>query len=479
MEILADPNLQDDTMRELYDASLKGCVSTLKSLIQRDPLILSRVSLYPFTETPLHIASLLGHLEFCEVLLHINPTLAVEVDSEGRCPLHLASAKGHTEIVKALLQINPEMCLIRDKDDKLPLHFAVMRGRMGAIKELIRARPDCIREMTETDNGSILHLCVHYNHLEALKLVVESVRGDYQFFSTKDKEDNTVLHLAVKRRQIKIIKYLISLSEMSTAINTLNRAGLTAMDMLDRYARDSISISIEHILTREGAQRSANLIIAKQPVSSPDLVSRQQMALSPSNNNPPQSPQSSPSSNFQQTAQSSPSNVPPQPSPSIANEQQECSKWDRFENFCRRYLINQGNWIDNKKTEEQWMVAATVIATMTFSSVISPPGGVWQADTLEGTRACTNYGICAAGTAVVATFMLLTYMWALGLVSPDHIYYRIRNLGYLLVGTWSFLLITVGLIQATRVIFWIRSRSKSSTNARVSHNQNPPGRLSS
>lgn len=166
------------------------------------------------------------------------------------------------------------------------------------------------------------------------------------------------------------------------------------------------------------------------------------------------------------------------------------------------------------------MIAATVIATMTFQSVLSPPGGVWQADSTDGGYACKDYGFCEAGTAVVGyvwspdflkfvffnsasfffslcvllilisgfplgnkvimwilavlmlvaiTFMLLTYMWALGLVCPNHIYYRIRDLGYILVGIWSFLLGVVGLIQIIRIVLWVRSRRRSSTNASLTH----------
>ncbi|KAK7396468.1 hypothetical protein VNO78_17501 [Psophocarpus tetragonolobus] len=46
-----------------------------------------------------------------------------------------------------------------------------------------------------------------------------------------------------------------------------------------------------------------------------------------------------------------------------------------------------------------------VAATMTFQSVISPPGGVWQGDTTHDGLACTQYGFCEAGTAV------LGYAW--------------------------------------------------------------------
>ena len=97
------------------------------------------------------------------------------------------------------------MCLVRDKDEMLPLHFAAMRGRVEVIRELIKAKPNSIREMTETDDGSVLHLSIRYNHLEALKLRVESLRDDHHFLSLKDKEDNSLLHLAVKRRQIKVL----------------------------------------------------------------------------------------------------------------------------------------------------------------------------------------------------------------------------------------------------------------------------------
>ncbi|KAL2953314.1 hypothetical protein AAZX31_19G157700 [Glycine max] len=261
------------------------------------------------------------------------------------------------------------MCLVRDKDEMLPLHFAAMRGRVEVIRELIKAKPNSIREMTETDDGSVLHLSIRYNHLEALKLRVESLRDDHHFLSLKDKEDNSLLHLAVKRRQIKIlfihklqkiIKYLLSLSEMSMEINALNREGLKAMDMLERYQTDFVS---QHTFI-EGVEKPANEGIA-QVVSSATLISNKEKTALPTyrrqqNSSQAQSitielvqldppPQPSP----QQTSSSSQTNInnipePPQPSPSngphqlqhvtsqnITSEQGQ-DKWNRFERFCKR-----------------------------------------------------------------------------------------------------------------------------------------------
>lgn len=137
------------------------------------------------------------------IKLLINIFFTNEVDSKGRCPLHLASAEGHTDVVKALLLANQDVCLVFDKDDMIPLQFAVIRGRMGVIKELLNARPDSIRVLN--GDGSVLHLCVLYNHLESLKLLLESVRVDSQLLLAKDREGNTILHLAIRLKQIKVL----------------------------------------------------------------------------------------------------------------------------------------------------------------------------------------------------------------------------------------------------------------------------------
>ncbi|RDX80590.1 Ankyrin repeat-containing protein BDA1, partial [Mucuna pruriens] len=363
MEVNVTPTLEDDPIRTLYEASLNGCVSTLNALIQRNPLILSRVSLSPFSETPLHIASLLGHLEFCEVLLKRKPGLASEADSEGRFPLHLACAEGHIEVVKALLLTNPDVCLAADKDDMLPLHLAVMRGRVGAIQELTRARPDSIHQIL--DHGSVLHLCVRYNHFEALKFLVQSPTTNQHFLLAKDKEGNTFLHLAVSLKQIKVsnieeknlkstvtIKYLLTLPEMRIVASALNEAGLTALEVLKRCGRDFISLKIEDMLIEAGVEKGSE---QQEESSSPSIRSEAEAA---------------------------------------SHESKRRSLWETLQ------VQYRSNWIEEKRGS--LMVVATVIGTMTFQSAISPPGGVWQEDTLTGGLKCSTYDICKAGTAVLA-----------------------------------------------------------------------------
>jgi ankyrin repeat protein len=193
------PDKEDTTI--LYEAAVRGCVATLNTLIKKDPLILNKVSLTSFSETPLHISALLGHLDFTRILLSRNPKMATELDPLKCSPLHLAPAEGHTEIVKALLLANNDVCLVPDQEGRIPLHLAAMRGRVEVIQELMRARPESISELFDGD--TVLHLCVIYNHLEALKLLLKMVNDD-EIVNLRNRDGNTILHLAAILKQVEV-----------------------------------------------------------------------------------------------------------------------------------------------------------------------------------------------------------------------------------------------------------------------------------
>ncbi|KAL5059827.1 hypothetical protein RYX36_031431 [Vicia faba] len=349
---------------------------------------------------------------------------------------------------------NSDICLIPGNDDeKLVIQLEVIN------EELQSAKPCSIQKIG--DDGSILHLCVRYNHFEALKYIVQSLSGSKELLHVQDREGNTILHWAVNLKQIQTIKFLLSLPEMRATINTLNNRGLTPLDIMNNSSStDFLDIVIQYILIESGVQKTCTNVH---------------------------------SSNSHESNQS----------------QQSNSKTKNWENFWSKYLQHQGNWIE--ETRGTLMIVATVIATMTFQSALNPPGGVWQENTHRGAYTCRTYDICRAGTAIVGydwsqayvifmsfntlsffaslcvvlilicgfplhnkvimwiltiamiiavTFMLLTYMWAIGLVTPDHIYYNAYRLGFILGGAWGVILLVVALIQIVRYIFWIKERKK-------------------
>ncbi|KAL8160240.1 hypothetical protein V2J09_001777 [Rumex salicifolius] len=165
----------------LRDAALKGDVTILRVLIEQDPHLLHTSSKIQ----PLHISSKLGHLEFTVELLRQNPSLAEELDpADKSSPLHLASRHGHVDVVKALAAKNPCMCLARDAHGMNPAHVAAIKGHVLVLGELIRAVPAVTKERVGGGGReSILHLCVKYNQLEALREVVETAPADYDILA--------------------------------------------------------------------------------------------------------------------------------------------------------------------------------------------------------------------------------------------------------------------------------------------------------
>ena len=188
--------------KRLYEAAVKGNVSSLLNLLQDDGLLLDRFTTGHYPETPLHVASMLGHLEFLDEVLSRKPELARELDSRKSSPLHLAAAKGYLEIVKRLLKVNPDMCLVCDVDGWNPLHIAAIKGNMDALRVLVEARPWAARLVMD-GGDTILHGCVRYNQLEAMKLLVERV-SDHEFVNCKNFDGNSILHLAVADKQTEV-----------------------------------------------------------------------------------------------------------------------------------------------------------------------------------------------------------------------------------------------------------------------------------
>nr|XP_015902788.1 ankyrin repeat-containing protein BDA1-like [Ziziphus jujuba var. spinosa] len=180
---------QHETLIRLYEASFEGSTAILDLLFQKDRSILNKISLTSFTETPLHISALHGHLNFTKELLSLKPQepkLAAELDLLKRSPLHLAAAEGHTDIIQALLQENGAMCLPRDQEGKIPLHYASMRGRVEVIKLLVKSQPKSVLEKLN-EGGTVFHLCVHYDQLEALQVLVESLGYENkEFLNSQD-----------------------------------------------------------------------------------------------------------------------------------------------------------------------------------------------------------------------------------------------------------------------------------------------------
>lgn len=86
--------------------------------------------------TPLHIASLCGHLELMNILLRYRANPNAQ-DSTGMTPLHAAAMAGHLIAVEVLIHSGAEVDC-RNNRGNTPLFLAVWDGHMDIVKILLK-----------------------------------------------------------------------------------------------------------------------------------------------------------------------------------------------------------------------------------------------------------------------------------------------------------------------------------------------------
>ncbi|KAK1355859.1 PGG domain-containing protein [Heracleum sosnowskyi] len=327
--------------KKLYSACLKGDVETMKAMMEEDDLILARVSISScFNQTPLHVVSMLGHFEFAKALLSYKPDLASRLDSQGRSPLHLASANGYANIVKLLLEHDQEiMCRVLDEDGRTPLHLAIMNGYHESVRELTKVQPELYDQET-----TMLHLCVMYNRLNVLILILESNVSDLS--NIKDRAGNSILHSATALRRIQIIKYLV-MSSQQVDVDAVNENGLTALDIIEQMPKDVKTIEIKELLIS-----SAGTLRVKETKDA-ETTSLLIPGVGGVANHIIES----------ETATDS-------------NSKLVKMWWEKV----KRFTIFQEK---REKSDKTLLVAASVIAAMAYQAAISPPGGVAEVDATE------------------------------------------------------------------------------------------------
>ncbi|KAL7187022.1 hypothetical protein ACSBR1_037152 [Camellia fascicularis] len=250
---------QIEQKKRLQEAAIEGNTQLLHEILAQNPLILDRLIVgCDFDETPLHAAALHGHIDFTTQLLDLNSELAEVLDSTRSSPLHLASAKGHIDIVKVLAQAAPNMCTAPNRYGLNPLHLAAMNGKVEVMRELLQTSPRAATAPVDQGRGeTILHLCVKYHQMEALDLLVHTLKDEIQgFINATDDYGNTILHLAVKNKHIQTVQHLLTIDKID--VNATNINGYTALDILAQSRRGVQDWDIQNSLKQAGALKAAD-----------------------------------------------------------------------------------------------------------------------------------------------------------------------------------------------------------------------------
>ncbi|KAG5563878.1 hypothetical protein RHGRI_000160 [Rhododendron griersonianum] len=220
----------------LCNAAMRGDLESLNEIIAKDNYILDNILVGSFKgKNPLHVAISTGQAEFVLKLLEIKPKLAEVVDTELGAALHIASANGDLKIVEALVELSPEMCIARDRDGNNPHYNKSMKGKIDVLKKLVQTCPRVTQVIVDRGD-TILHLCVNYNQLESLQLLLEMI-GDPKFPHSWDANGNTIHYKKLHHSRLTIVRYVLNSTEIN--VNAFNEAGWTAMDIYILCAKSS------------------------------------------------------------------------------------------------------------------------------------------------------------------------------------------------------------------------------------------------
>ncbi|KAJ8616994.1 hypothetical protein MRB53_013180 [Persea americana] len=219
----------------LHEASRVGELEIVKELLKACPSAAYMIN--RDKESALFIACSCGHLEVAWELCSWIDFLAW--DEIGASCLRIAASKGYTEIVRTIIGENPSLAMRKDEKGFSALHLASSKGNLGVMNEFLEKDPN-LSFLRDNDGRTPLHLAMIYNQVHVVKeFLLERTRPTSfngllvtDLINTADNNGDTILHLAARINCLEVIELLMSNPGMK--VNTANNEGNTTVDILEQ-----------------------------------------------------------------------------------------------------------------------------------------------------------------------------------------------------------------------------------------------------
>ncbi|HAD82605.1 MAG: hypothetical protein A2509_00985 [Candidatus Edwardsbacteria bacterium RIFOXYD12_FULL_50_11] len=180
-------------------------------------LLIQTIATTMALETDIHAAIQAGDLTAVKKIVEKDKTAIKVPNARGRLPLHTACFEGKLDIVKYLMKKGASVTE-RDTSYQLtPLHFAAGNGHLEVAKFLLSQKADL--NARESDNETPLYYAAALGRLPMVEFLV-SQGADVN--DSLSRVGNTVVSLAMERRQPEAVKLLIRLGA-TTKMNPRNQ----------------------------------------------------------------------------------------------------------------------------------------------------------------------------------------------------------------------------------------------------------------
>ncbi|XP_017604829.2 ankyrin repeat-containing protein BDA1-like [Gossypium arboreum] len=225
---------------KLMVAAEHNDIDMLYQLIEEDTNVLHRMDKMGVVDTPLHMASSEGCVDFAMEMMYLKPSLAKKLNKEGLSPVHVALQCGHTELALSLLRLDKTLIGVKGKMGYTPLHYLVMyEKKKDYLNKFFNEYHPCINDDLTSQGETALHVAAGCNN-EALKYLLKWLRTTAKISMLKkhnllkvgNRDKETVLHVLARTQPDPQIVKLLSIDfRINTEVK--NSKGQTALQILE------------------------------------------------------------------------------------------------------------------------------------------------------------------------------------------------------------------------------------------------------
>ncbi|XXG58086.1 hypothetical protein AAC387_Pa04g0484 [Persea americana] len=248
-------DMEEEEM-EVFEACASGDKLALQRIFEKNTSLFAR-RIGRSGDTSLHLVCRLKQKELASVVLGLQPDLAKVTNNKEETPLHEASRVGELEIVKELLKACPSAAYMINRDKESALFIACSCGHLEVAWELCswidflawdEIGASCLRIAASKGYTEIVRTIIGENPSLAMRkdekgfsaLHLASSKGNLGVMNEflekdpnlTDNNGDTILHLAARINCLEVIELLMSNPGMK--VNTANNEGNTTVDILEQ-----------------------------------------------------------------------------------------------------------------------------------------------------------------------------------------------------------------------------------------------------
>lgn len=217
----------------IHYAASRGRLDIVKGLLNHKPDLIAlkyggTFSVYAVTAIAKKL-DIIRHLNSLNIVKHL---LSLEPDFiNDSVRFKDAIALGHHEFVDFVLSVNPKMVDTKFKEGVNVLYLACAHGKYEIAKKFLAIKPELIDEKDD-NGGSVLHAMTKVSSPESIELLKYLISIKPKLINAKNNSGATLLHLAIIHNNTVRVTVLIDINpELIDEILITDTISLSALEM--------------------------------------------------------------------------------------------------------------------------------------------------------------------------------------------------------------------------------------------------------